>query len=96
MTNEEMQKTMEFIVNQQAQFASGIGELKDVVGRLEDLVGRLAQATLDRFESTDKRMDETDRRISALVDSQMHTEENIRNLTAVVDRYFSEGRNGKS
>jgi hypothetical protein len=89
MTNEEMQKTMEFIVNQQAQFASDIGELKDVVGRL-------AQATLDRFESTDKRMDETDRRISALVDSQMHTEENIRNLTAIVDRYFSEGRNGKS
>src|SRR5256885_6474138 len=82
MTNDEMQKTMEFIVNQQAQFASDIGELKDIVGRL-------AQATLDRFESTDKRMDETDRRISALVDSQMHTEENIRNLTAVVDRYFS-------
>jgi septal ring factor EnvC (AmiA/AmiB activator) len=102
MTDEEMQKVMDFVVNQQAQFASDIGELKDVVARL-------ANATLGRFEATDRRLDDVDRRISALVDSQLRTEEsirkteenisrtedNVRALTAVVDRYFSEGRNGK-
>jgi ABC-type transporter Mla subunit MlaD len=95
MSNEEFEKKMEFIVEQQAHFASDIGELKDIVARL-------ARATLDRFESTDERIDDIDDRISALVDSQMQTEENVkktdealRNLIAVVDRYFSEGRNGK-
>ncbi|MBA3804590.1 MAG: hypothetical protein H0X14_02600 [Acidobacteria bacterium] len=96
MADEDFQKKAEFIVEQQAQFATQIGQL-------EDIVARLAQATLDRFEATDKRVDDIDERISALVNSQIHTEEslkktdeNLRNLISVVDRYFSEGRNGKS
>ena len=94
MSNEEFERKMEFIVNQQAQFASDIGELKDIVRQL-------ARATLSRFEATDKRIDDVDERISALVDAQVRTEENVkktdeslRNLIAVVDRYFNEGRNG--
>ena len=64
--------------------------------RSEQIVSRLATLTLDRFEETDKRID-------ALIDSQVRlgeaqgrTDESLRNLIAVVDRYFSEGRNGKS
>ena len=48
-------------------------------------------------------MDDIDERISALINSQVQTEENVkktdehlRNLIAVVDLYFSEGRNGRS
>ena len=96
MADESIEKRMEFIIEQQAQFASKLGQL-------EDLVVRLAKATLDRFEATDKRADDVDERISALVDSQVRTEENVkrtdenlRTLIAVVDRYFSEGRNGNS
>ena len=96
MSNEEFERKMEFIVNQQAQFASDIGELKDIVTQL-------ARATLSRFEVTDKRIDGVDERISALVDAQIRTEENVKetnealkNLIAVVDRYFSEGRNGET
>jgi len=96
MNNEEFEKRMEFIVEQQAKFASDIVELKDAVGGLKDVVSRLANASLKRFEDMDER-------ISALVDSQFrlteaqsHTDENLRNLISVVDRYFSEGRNGKS
>ena len=101
MTNEEFERKAEFIVEQQAQFAAQIGQL-------ESIVTRLAKPTLDRFEATDKRLDDVDQRISALVDAQMRTEENVkkteenvkktdenlRNLIAVVDRYFSERRNG--
>ena len=94
MSNEDFQKKADFIVEQQAQFASKIAQL-------EDIVARLAKATLDRFESSDERIDEIDERIAALVNSQIQTEENVkktdehlRNLIAVVDRYFSEGRNG--
>jgi predicted transcriptional regulator len=94
MSNEEFHKKAEFIVEQQAQFASKIGQL-------EDIVARLAKATLDRFEVSDERIDEIDKRIAALINSQIQTEENVkktdehlRNLIAVVDRYLQEGRNG--
>jgi ABC-type transporter Mla subunit MlaD len=94
MSNEDFEKKAEFIVEQQAQFASQIGQL-------EDVVARLAQATVDRFHVSDKRVDEMDERIAALINSQVQTEENVkktdehlRNLIAVVDRYFSEGPNG--
>jgi septal ring factor EnvC (AmiA/AmiB activator) len=94
MSGEEFERKMELIFNQQAQFASDIGELKDIVTQL-------ARATLSRFEATDKRIDDVDERISALVDARIKTEENVketnealRNLIAVVDRYFGEGRNG--
>ena len=95
MSNEEFERKMEFILEQQAQFASDIGALQGIVTKL-------AQATLNRFEATDKRIDDVDERIAALVDSQIRTEENVkktdealRNLIAVVDRYFNEGRNDK-
>jgi hypothetical protein len=51
-------------------------------------VARLANATLAGFNNIDVKLD-------ALVDSQMRTDETLRNLIALVDRYFSEGRNGK-
>ena len=96
MANEEFEKKVEFIVDQQAQFASQMGQL-------EDIVARLAKAALGRFEAGDKRVDEIEERITALVNSQIQTEENLkktdealRNLIAVVDRYFSERRNGES
>ena len=49
---------------------------------------RLASVTLEGFK-------EVNAKINALVDFQMRTDENPRNLVAVVDRYFSEGRNGR-
>ncbi|HEY0405387.1 MAG TPA: hypothetical protein VGC89_06650 [Pyrinomonadaceae bacterium] len=102
MADEDFQKKMEFIIEQQAQLVVNQEKADERLTRLETLVARFAQATFDRFETTDKRIDDVDERIAALVNSQMQTEESIkrteeslRNLIAVVDRYFSEGRNGK-
>ena len=103
MGNENIEKLMAFMLDQQTRFASKIGQLEDILGQAEDIIVRLAKGTLDRVEATDRRVDNIDERISALVDSQMRTEENVkktdenlRNLIAVVDRYLSEGRNGDS
>lgn len=130
MSDEKIEKQMEFIIEQQAQFASKIGQL-------EEIVARLATATLSRVEATDRRIDDGDERISALIDAQLRTEahvderisalidaqlrteahieerisalvdaqlrteahvtktdETLRNLIAVVDRYFGSGRDG--
>ena len=87
MTNEEMQRAMEFIVNQQAQFAADIQKLQVSQAQTVEIVNRLAAVTVKGFEDTNAK-------INALIDSQIRTEESVRNLTSVVDRYFSEGRNG--
>ncbi len=109
MSNEELDRRITFIVEQQAQFASDILQLREahaqteqiiaqtaqIVGRTGEIVTRLANGTLEGFKDVNAK-------INALVDSQIRTDENVRrtdqnlsNLIAVVDRYFSEGRNGR-
>ena len=95
MSNEELEIKMAFIVEQQAQFASDIQQLREaqtqtdqVVAQTGQIVARLANVTLEGFKDVNAK-------INALVDSQIRTDENLRNLVAVVDRYFSEGRNGE-
>ena len=101
MTNEDFEKTKEFILQQQAQFTSDMQQLREaqaktdqVVTQTVEIVGRLAHATLEGFNDTNAK-------INALVDSQINlseaqsrTHEDLTNLIAVVDRYFTEGRNG--
>jgi len=101
MNNEEFERKMAFIVEQQAQFTSDIQQLQESQARTDqtvaqtgEIVARLASATLEGFKDVNSKID-------ALVDSQIRTDENLsrtdeqlRNLIAVVDRYFSEGRNG--
>ena len=109
MNNEEFERKMAFIVEQQAQFASDIQQLREVQTQLqatqlqtEQVVARLANVTLEGFKDVNAKID-------ALVDSQIRlneaqsrtdenvsrTDGNLRNPIAVVDRYFSEGRNGR-
>jgi hypothetical protein len=88
MNNEEFERKMAFIVEQQAQFAADIQQLQATQAQTENVVGRLANATLAGFNDVNAKID-------ALVDSQIRTDETLRNLIVVVDRYFSEGRNGK-
>ncbi|HKZ81500.1 MAG TPA: hypothetical protein VJ124_24745 [Pyrinomonadaceae bacterium] len=95
MNNEEFERKMAFIVEQQAQFASDIQRLQEsqtrtdqVVAQMGEIVTRLANVTLEGFNDVNAK-------INALVDSQIRTDENVRNLVAVIDRYFTDGRNGK-
>ena len=103
MNNEDLQRKMAFIIEQQAQFASDIQRLEEsqartdqVVAQTGEIVARLANVTLEGFKDVNAKID-------ALVDSQIRTDENVsrtdetlRNLIALVDRYFTEGRNGRS
>jgi len=109
MTNEELDRRITFIIEQQAQFTSDIVQLREaqaqteqiiaktgqIVGQNGEIVTRLAYGTLEGFKDVNAK-------INALVDSQIRTDDNLRrtdeslrNLIVVVDRYFSEGRNGR-
>ena len=102
MNNEELEKKMAFIVDQQAQFASDIQQLREVQGQLqatqaqtENLVARLANVTFEGFKDVTGKIDVLVDSQIKLTDAQSQTDENLRNLIAVVDRYFTNGRNGK-
>lgn len=103
MTNEELEKRMGFILEHQAQFTVDIQQLREAQAQTDQVVNRLAAATLEGFKDVNTK-------INALVDShvrlldshlrlteaQARTDESIKNLVAVVDRYFSKGGDGKS
>src|ERR687884_443459 len=106
MTDEEMRRKMEFIVEQQAQFAVNIEQLREAqsnaearLGRLEgavvavvDVVGRLSQI-LDRLTLG---LEQTNNNVAQLAEAQARTDERLNAFITVVERYISEGRDGKS
>lgn len=116
MNDEEMNKKMEFIIEQQAQFAVNIRKLEE---RLEDLqmksearMSRLEGAVvgvvglIDRMikvqERTDENVAELAKQALALAEAQartnqrlIETDERLNTLITVVERFISEGRNGR-
>src|SRR5213595_3384551 len=75
MNNEDLQRKMAFIVEQQAQFASDIQRLEEsqartdqVVAQTGEIVARLANVTLEGFKDVNAKID-------ALVDSQINLTE---------------------
>ena len=81
MTNQELEKRVEFIIEQQALFASDIQQLQEVQAQTEQIVARLANVTSVGFKDVTAK-------IAALVDSQIRlteaqsqTDDKIRKLT---------------
>jgi uncharacterized protein YehS (DUF1456 family) len=68
MNNEELERRMAFIVEQQAQFATDIQQLKEVQVQTENVVGQLAAATLEGFKDVNAKID-------ALVNAQIRLNE---------------------
>ena len=102
MNNEEFDRKMAFIVEQQAQFASDIQLLQESQGQLQEVVGQMGEVVTRLANVTHVGFIEVNAKINALVDAQIRTEEsltrtdaNLRDFIAVVDRRFSDGKNGK-
>jgi hypothetical protein len=95
MNNEEFERKMTFIVDRQAQFTADIQQMRELQVRTENVVARLAHATLEGFKDVNEKIDSLVDSQLRLTTAQTHTDENLRTLIAVVDRYFNEGRNGK-
>ena len=109
MPNEEMQRTMEFIVEQQAQFAANIQRLQEErirdnprLTRLEEsfqLLVQLAQTTdirLDRLESNTFTLESTIFTLESNMAALAAAQTHTdERLSALID-IVREGRNGKS
>ena len=96
MNNEEFEKRMEFIIEQLAQFATDIQLLRESQAQTDQLVTRLANVTFEGFKDVNAKIDALADSHIRLTEAQSRTDENLRNLIAVVDRYFSEGRDDDS
>jgi|ERR1044072_3361399 ABC-type transporter Mla subunit MlaD len=106
MTGEEMERTMAFIIEQQAQLTATVGRLSEKVDRNADsATALLAIAEIQATEIRDLTESTKDLREStqALADRQREfeergrrTDERLNALINIVERHISEGRNGKT
>ena len=102
MTNEEIQRVMEFIVKQQESFADRMEQMLELHAQSEKRISRLETATVHLYnatielskaqkELTDKQK-ELAEKMAELAEAQAHTD---RRLDALID-IIEQGRNGKS
>lgn len=92
MTDEERQRAMDFIVEQQAQFSVNLQKTDLRLSRLERIVKLMVKAGLRARRQMRERDDLFERRFCALLDSQVHTDQRLDALVDIV----REGGNGKS
>ncbi len=85
MTHEELEKAMQFILGQQAQFVTNQQQISERVSRLETNMAEMARAQTHMNEV-----------VAVMADTHRHTEERLDAFIGVLERYISEGRNGKA
>jgi hypothetical protein len=97
MTNEEMQKTIEFILEQQAQFVTRMGRDEARLTRLEDAFATLvniARITDERLDTMESGLITLTEKMAKLAEAEAHTDQRLSALIDVVERYISSSGNG--
>ena len=92
MSNEEMNKKMEFIVEQQAQFAADIQVAREIQAQDAKLSRNLSDAVMmvvGLVGSLTEAQGRTDDRLNMLAQAQTRTEERLNIFIDVVERYIS-------
>ncbi|MDX6692746.1 MAG: hypothetical protein QOF02_349 [Blastocatellia bacterium] len=85
MMNDDMQKTMQFILEQQAQFAVNLQKTEERVARLEEHLAEMARAQTHMNEV-----------VAVMADTHTHTEEKLDAFIGVLERYISSNQNGSA
>lgn len=99
MTNDEMQKTMEFILAQQAQFAVNIQKLEEADARASERMSKVETGFLGLFNfgteikeaqrlSQEAQM-RTDESLAKLTERIQDVTDRLNSLIVVVERYIS-------
>jgi len=93
MDDAERQRTMDFILQRQAQFAAGMQRLEEQQTkfsenqrRADDRIDQLRRVVLMTVRQFRRERRDLRERIAALVDAQMRTEDAMRSLTATTER----------
>jgi hypothetical protein len=102
MTPEEVQRKMEFIIEQQAQFTVHIDRLRDSHATLTASLLRLAELMEESQRENDERFRKTDEQIRALAEAQNRADERARNtderlnaLISLFERHITGPEHGR-
>ena len=105
MDDEKLQKTIEFILDSQAQFTADIQELKELHKQSEKRIGVLERATVNLYnqvvktsESVDKLSENVSKvteKMDKLTDSQIETDERLNAVILMVEKFLG-NQNGSS
>ncbi|MGI9106050.1 MAG: hypothetical protein ACR2G4_07365 [Pyrinomonadaceae bacterium] len=87
MTDEDRQRTMDFILEQQAQFAVNMEALRESQARTDAAVGALT----NQVQNIARQQEHINEVVAVIAEAQQHTDERLNALIDVVQQ----GRNGK-
>ena len=104
MNNVEMERAIEFVVKQQGQFSTDLQQLQRNLGTAVDVLSELTKTQLLMAEAQIR----LENRVADLAEAQKRTNESLtetnqslagtndrlNSLIVVVERYFSNGRQG--
>ncbi|HEX8163173.1 MAG TPA: hypothetical protein VF538_14985 [Pyrinomonadaceae bacterium] len=97
--SDEMRKTMQFILEQQAQFAVNLQKTEERVTRLEEHMADMARAQANMagahadMARAQAHMSEV---VAVMVDTHTRTEEKLDAFIGVLEKYISSDRNGRA
>ncbi len=98
MTNEEIQRTMGFIIKQQESFSENMELLREAQVKGETRITRLEGAFVSLYNTVSKLSDtvgELSGSVGELSKAQARTDERLNTLINVIERYISNRRNGR-
>ena len=97
MTSEEMERAIDFVIKQQAQFTTGLGRVEDTLETVVNVMAQVADTQLKMAEAQTN----ANSQIAELAGAQKRTDdamaettERLNSLIVVVERYFSNGLGG--
>ena len=99
MTNDEIQRTMAFIIKQQESFAESMEQADGRMNRLERAFIGIVEIVTDTVKSLKEltgKVDSLAEKMDTLVDAQANTDDRLNIFITTVERYISNRRNGES
>jgi len=96
MTNEQRDKTINFIIEQQAKLTSDLQQLAEAAGASEKRISRLEGAIVTVVNMIGESNKRTDAKIAELNEKWAETGERLDHFIFVLEKYISERRNGSN
>jgi predicted nucleic acid-binding Zn-ribbon protein len=96
MTNEQRDKTINFILEQQAKLTSDLRQLAEAGVAAEKRISRLEGAIVTVVNIIGESNKRTDARIAELNEKWTETRERLDHFIFVLEKYVSERRNGSN
>ena len=94
--NDEMQKTMRFILEQQAHFAVNLQKTDERVVRLEENMAEMARAQAEIARAQAEMARAQTHMNKVMADTHKYTEEKLEAFIGVLERYISSNENGSA